>query len=110
MRVSVGRWAQDPLGLTDDELVQRVGVELRAAMGVTAAPAAAGVVRWKDAFPQYTVGHLERVDRIESDVARLPGLALAGAALRGIGIPACIDQGRQAAARVLKTVQEGAPR
>jgi oxygen-dependent protoporphyrinogen oxidase len=110
MRVSVGRWAQDPLGLTDDELVQRVGVELRAAMEVTAAPAAAGVVRWKDAFPQYTVGHLERVDRIESDVARLPGLALAGAALRGIGIPACIDQGRQAAARVLKTVQEGAPR
>jgi len=110
LRASVGRWGQDPLGLTDDELVERVRTELAAAMGVTAAPTAATVVRWKEAFPQYTVGHLDRVARIEAGVARLPGLALAGAALRGIGVPACIEQGRQAASRALRTAEEGARR
>jgi len=46
------------------------------------------VRRWTDALPQYTVGHLDRVARIR---AALPaGLAVAGAAYDGVGIPACI--------------------
>ena len=106
LRASVGRWGEDALGLTDGELVRRVCEELADAMGVTGPPSAARVVRWKDAFPQYTVGHLDRVERVEAEVSRLPGLALAGAALRGIGVPACIDQGRQAAKRVLESVRQ----
>ena len=62
--------------------------------------------------PQYAVGHLEHVDAIEAAVARHPGLALGGGALRGVGIPACIGSGRRAAAVVLEhlgTVQERVP-
>jgi oxygen-dependent protoporphyrinogen oxidase len=61
------------------------------------------VTRWTDAFPQYAVGHVERVRSIEEATAHLPGLALAGAAFHGVGIPACIASGRRAAGAVLGT-------
>jgi oxygen-dependent protoporphyrinogen oxidase len=48
-------------------------------------------------MPQYHLGHLERVDRIEHRLIDLPGLALAGNAYRGVGIPDCIHSGEQAA-------------
>ena len=58
------------------------------------------MTRWPEAFPQYAVGHLGRVAGIEAAAARLPALALAGAAYRGVGIPACIASGRRAAGRL----------
>ena len=51
--------------------------------------------------PQYRVGHLLRVSGIEAAVKRLPALAVAGAAYRGVGVPACIGSGRDAARSVL---------
>jgi oxygen-dependent protoporphyrinogen oxidase len=48
-------------------------------------------------MPQYAVGHLERVAKIERAVAGLTGLTLAGAYLRGVGIPDCIASGERAA-------------
>ena len=60
------------------------------------------VRRWPSSFPQYEPGHLDRVDAIERALAAaLPRVVLAGAALRGIGVPACIRQGREAAREVL---------
>ena len=50
------------------------------------------------------MGHLVRVDRIEQALAAVPGLAVAGAAFRGVGIPACIGSGRDAARRVLASL------
>jgi oxygen-dependent protoporphyrinogen oxidase len=52
-------------------------------------------------MPQYHLGHLERVNRIEKRIASLPGLALAGNAYSGIGIPDCIRSGEQAAEKLL---------
>ena len=58
--------------------------------------------RWPQSFPQYEPGHLDRVTDIERALAdALPHVVLAGAALRGIGVPACIRQGREAAREVL---------
>ena len=51
-----------------------------------------------DALPQYRVHHLLRTAGVESALARLGGVAVAGAAYRGVGIPACIASGRSAAA------------
>jgi oxygen-dependent protoporphyrinogen oxidase len=52
-------------------------------------------------MPQYHVGHLDRITRIESAVAQQPGLALAGNAFRGVGIPQCVHSGEQAAVRTV---------
>ena len=71
-------------------------------MGVQAAPVGVRVSRYPQGFAQYTVGHLDRVARIEAAMARdTPGVVVAGAAYRGVGLPACIRQGRDAASRVL---------
>ena len=56
------------------------------------------VQRWGGGLPQYAVGHVERVRRIQDDVRRVPGLAVCGAAYEGVGIPAVIGSARRAVA------------
>ena len=75
--------------------------ELRHLAGVAASPELTRVHRHPLAMPQYAVGHLERVAAIEARAAALPGLALAGAAYRGVGVPDCVHSGEAAADRVL---------
>jgi oxygen-dependent protoporphyrinogen oxidase len=55
-------------------------------------------------MPQYHLGHLDRLSRIESRLRELPGLALAGAAYEGVGIPQVIASGQAAAGRVLASI------
>ena len=113
LRASAGRWGDDrPAGMSDDELVARVLDELGPVVDIREPPIESVVTRWPGAFPQYAPGHLERIAAIEAGVASLPGLALAGAALHGVGIPACIGSGRRAAGAILGTgvVAEGSPR
>jgi protoporphyrinogen/coproporphyrinogen III oxidase len=102
LRCSVGRSGQSQARMLDDAtLLERVAGELQEAIGVRGRPLAAHVTRWERALPQYAVGHLERVERIEEAIARFPRLALAGAAYRGMGVPQCIAQGRAAAGQIL---------
>jgi oxygen-dependent protoporphyrinogen oxidase len=102
LRASMGRFGDDrPAGMSDDEIVGRVLDDLRPMLGLRAAPLEVVVTRWAGAFPQYALGHTERVASIEDAVARLPGVALAGAAYHGVGIPACIASGRKAAQALL---------
>jgi oxygen-dependent protoporphyrinogen oxidase len=96
-----GALAPEMAGLDDEHLVAVVRGEMGALLGVTAAPDLVRVHRHRDAMPQYVVGHLARVDAIEGRLARYPGLVLAGAAYRGIGVPDCIRSGEAAAERVL---------
>ena len=56
--------------------------------------------RWGGGLPQYGVGHVDRVRVLEDAVAGVPGLAIAGAALHGVGVPACVGTARAAAERV----------
>jgi protoporphyrinogen/coproporphyrinogen III oxidase len=104
LKCSLGRAGEDAVvGESDDALIARARRALERTMKISQAPADAIVVRHLDAFPQYAVGHLDRVTRIEEDLqAALPGLALAGNAYRGVGVPACITSGRAAAERLLQ--------
>jgi oxygen-dependent protoporphyrinogen oxidase len=52
-------------------------------------------------MPQYYVGHLARIETIERALAALPGLSLAGAAYRGVGIADCVRGGEAAAEQAL---------
>ncbi|MGX7826753.1 protoporphyrinogen oxidase [Actinokineospora sp. 24-640] len=101
VRGSVGRFG-DPgaLRLTDDELVAAVRADLAELAGVRAAPVEAAVRRWGGGLPQYGVGHTSLVAEIERAVAAEPGLAVAGAPLHGVGLPACVGTGDAAARRV----------
>ncbi len=95
---------------SDAELVSLVRAELREMMGITEAPVLAKVYRWPRAMPQYLVGHLERLAAIDERLARWPGLFLTGAGYRGVGIPDCIRDGLDTAARVRAYFDKGAAR
>jgi protoporphyrinogen/coproporphyrinogen III oxidase len=88
------------LDQSDESLTTVAREELRAILGLTAAPIFTEVYRWPRAMAQYIVGHGARLKEIESRTAAISGLHLAGNAYTGIGIPDCIRMGRQAAAKI----------
>jgi oxygen-dependent protoporphyrinogen oxidase len=110
VRCSLGRVGEERLLQRDD--AERAGLaaaDLAAATGVRGEPDDVRVTRWGGALPQYTVGHLGRVERIRAAVGREPGLAVCGAAYDGIGIPACVATARAAATQVLRYLRESTP-
>ncbi len=108
VRCYVGGMGREALiKLADEPLVRRVREELASMTGLAAQPTYVEVNRWALAMPQYTVGHLQRLDEIQKLLDPYPGLYLAGAAYHGIGIPDCIRNGTETAARVLREVAAG---
>jgi protoporphyrinogen/coproporphyrinogen III oxidase len=94
-----GPFTRDSLALDDERLVPLVTRELAGMLGITAPPVMHRSYRWVDGYPQYDVGHL---DRVKTLMQSLPaGLAVAGNAYRGVGVPDCVRQGEQAAERVV---------
>ena len=88
----------------DARLLDVVRAELRDILGIEAAPMFQRVYRWPRANPQYDVGHLERVARIE---AGLPsGVYVTGGAYRGVGMPDCVYQARCAVERILDEIKQ----
>jgi oxygen-dependent protoporphyrinogen oxidase len=107
LRVFVGG-ARHPeqMELNDDQLRRIVREELSQLLSIRGEPTYFEVARWTNAMPQYYIGHTKRVEMIESIVAETPGLALAGNAYRGVGIPDCIHSGQQAAEKIVRDLNE----
>ncbi len=84
----------------DDRLAKAVHTEMTLAMRLTGEPVFRRIVRWPRAIPQYNVGHLARVARIESQLAAHPGLFLTGNAYHGVAMGDCAEQGERVAAQV----------
>jgi oxygen-dependent protoporphyrinogen oxidase len=104
VRVYAGRFGgRDVTADSDDELVALAREEV-AFLGVAAPPVLTRAHRWPQGMPQYVLGHPERLERIEHAVAAHAGLALAGAAYRGVGIPDCIASGEAAAESVARAL------
>jgi oxygen-dependent protoporphyrinogen oxidase len=107
VRCSVGRTGETALLQRDDaDLAALAAAELADATGMTARRVAQRVTRWGGALPQYNVGHLDRVAAIRAAVSGQPGLAVAGAAYEGVGIPACVATAKAAAQQVLAQLRE----
>jgi oxygen-dependent protoporphyrinogen oxidase len=98
----VGREAV--LEADDDGLVHLVRAELGALAGIRGTPVHTEVHRYPAGMPQYTVGHLGRVERIRTALAACPGLAVTGAAYGGVGIPDCIADALTTARGLLATL------
>ena len=92
----------EQLDQTDDEMVETVRRELREIFGVTGEPDFVRVCRYDRAMPQFHLGHIERLTKIEAAMQKHPALALAGNGYYGIGIPDCVQSGEQAAEKVFE--------
>jgi oxygen-dependent protoporphyrinogen oxidase len=101
VRAFIGRAGQqEVLAHSDEELVRLVREELDEVSGISGEPVVQRVWRLNKVMPQYIVGHLDRVARIEAAVSKVPGLEIAGNMLRGVGIPDCIAAGESASDRL----------
>jgi oxygen-dependent protoporphyrinogen oxidase len=94
---------QEIVKLSDGELEDIALAEYVELLGVRvgARPIFTRVFRWERGMPQYTMGHLDRVEEIEARVGTMRGLALAGGGYRGVGVPNCLESGEKAAAKLL---------
>lgn len=95
-----GATRPDVSGMTDAEVLALARAEVREVLGIAAEPVLVRVQRWERALPQPNLGHPARVARIAARMAQLPGLALAGNAYHGVGIPDCVRSGERAAEAV----------
>ncbi len=102
LRASVGHAGNEKaLELSDQALTRAVLDDLSRLLGPTGAPTESDITRWPQSFPQYLPGHIDRIAGIRAALAGAPGIVVTGAAFEGVGIPACIRQGREAAAATL---------
>lgn len=109
LRAFVGGALQPEMfSLTDEVMVSKVMADLQQLLGIKAEPRFVSVTKWPRSMPQYYVGHLDRVGRIEKLIAGIPGLAIAGNAYSGVGIPDCVRSGEAAAQSLLEMLKRGA--
>lgn len=102
LRVFLGGAMQpEKFALSDKEMLLQVKRDLRDLLGLTAEPVSYKVSRFPSSMPQYHVGHLTLIKKIEDACQALPNFALAGNAFRGVGIPDCIHSGQIAAEQIL---------
>ncbi len=91
-----GAFGPDHVHRSNAELAAGAHSELQSLIRVTSEPKSALIQRWNNVLPQYEVGHVGQILALSTLVAGIPGLALAGCAYAGVGIPDCIASGQAA--------------
>ncbi|MGI8771443.1 MAG: protoporphyrinogen oxidase [Acidobacteriaceae bacterium] len=97
-----GAAAERLLYAEDAQLAALAREQLCSLLGSLPEPQVTIVRRWPRSLPQYTVGHLERMRRLDAELHLVDGLALAGNAYHGVGLPDLVRDGREAARRLLR--------
>lgn len=108
LRVYVGKPSdQEIVNASDDQLVKIVQSELAQVMGINDEPEFIMVTRWRNVMPQYTIGHVERINKARRELSEsLPGVYLVGSSFEGVGLPDCIEQGEKAAFETLNFLKQ----
>ncbi|MFN2382270.1 MAG: protoporphyrinogen oxidase [Guyparkeria sp.] len=96
-----GRQDPEALEMSDAELARQVGKDLGDLLGIEGPPVWQRVSRWPRAIPQYELGHLARIERLDQALERHPGLSLIGNWRDGIAVGDCLENGQALARRVL---------
>ncbi len=96
--------AGDPevMQLSDSELWNTLRRELSPLIGIRKDPVFLRIFRWDRGIPQFTLGHRERRARIESLIARHPGIHMVGNAYYGVGLNDCVKMAHRIAAAIEK--------
>jgi oxygen-dependent protoporphyrinogen oxidase len=93
LRTLCGGWNRpDVVDWNDERLVMAVRAELGQVLGINATPVLCHIVRWDHAIPQYHVGHLRRVARIDKGLECHRGLFLGGNAYHGVAVNDCVER------------------
>lgn len=102
-----GPGKEEMVELEDQELVEIARSELKLILGLEAEPVLSRIYRWRNANPQYEVGHLDRVKALfDISQKEIPGIFLTGSAYEGVGIPDCVNQGKKTAEQLVEYLQK----
>ncbi|RXI99904.1 protoporphyrinogen oxidase [Anaerobacillus alkaliphilus] len=107
LRCYVGRAGNDAIvDWSDEEISNAVLADLNKTMQIDEKPEFTIIRRWKEAMPQYVVGHKQRMEELKEQLQKqLPGVYVAGGSFEGIGLPDCIDQGEAVVAKLKNHLQ-----
>lgn len=106
LRCYVGRAGADSIvDRSDEHIVEAVLEDLKRISNITGDPEFYRITRWKNAMPQYAVGHQTHLQNAREQLRRhFPGIVLAGASYGGVGLPDCIDQGKAAVNDIIQYI------
>jgi len=93
--------------LPDDQLISKVQSDLKDMLGVNAEPDFIRIFRHRRAIPQYIVGHAARLEAIDEQLQRHPGLILTGNAFRGVSLNDCVVNAWKTAQTLIPQVNDG---
>lgn len=91
---------------SDEEILSLALDDLRHVVGLKGEPSFARVVRHAKGLPQYNLGHKMILEKIDKELALVPGLHITGNYLNGVSVRACISQGKELAEKVASQVKE----
>jgi oxygen-dependent protoporphyrinogen oxidase len=107
LRVFMGGALRGDLLVHDDaRLLEMAWREVQQLLRLKSPPLHQQMVRWHQAMPQYCLGHLARLQRIEERRMQLPGLYLTGNAFEGVGIPQCVRHAKRVVAQLIAALPD----
>lgn len=89
---------------TEEEIKERAMCDLRRVMGIEGEPLKSWVFKYKNAMPQYTIGHGDRVNGIFARLLSLQGLYLTGSAYFGVGMADTCREAETTAKKVMENI------
>ena len=102
-----GALSPETVELSDSQLLELAHAELRDILGWSGSAAKwQGVMRWREAMPQYVLGHLDRMQQLQHELSAFPTLKLCGAGYAGVGIPQCVRGAEQAASELMACLSD----
>lgn len=92
--------------LSESELAEAALTDIQKSLGIDAKPVSIEVTGWKNLMPNYTMQHKTAVSALEEKMAELvPNVKLAGASFYGVGIGACIQNGKDLAMEIAASIK-----
>lgn len=86
--------------VSDNDLVLQVHGDLQKTMSIVARASFVNICRHGRAIPQYTIGHLSRIDHVRSILKTQPGLFLSGNYLTGYSVSDTVQNATHAATEI----------
>ena len=94
--------------LGDEEVFGLLAADLATALGIDGAPVFRSLTRYDAAIPQYTLGHLDRVEEVDRALDGHAKLFLRASWRGGISVADCVRNGEKLSERMVNFFEEDA--
>lgn len=91
--------------MSEDELVEVALQDIEMSLKLTGKPEVIEVTKWNEQMPNYHLAHGDAIQSLTAKMANdMPNVLLAGCSYYGVGIAACIKNGRETAEKIINSI------